>query len=97
MSKTLASWVDKYGTGSDSDRIQPALNKPFNARAAALSTDFGKHGSINTEPGALATGCCVRYRIPHQSGDIVMAPRGSGIRSLSAFGSVFVRRRNSLS
>ena len=29
--KRLASWVDEYGTGSGSDRLQPAIRKSFNA------------------------------------------------------------------
>ncbi len=78
MSKTLASWVDKYGTGSGpgspdgqpgwgggSDRIQAALNKPFNARAAALSTDFGNvdrqiRSRVHLRPDAV---CDIDYRI----------------------------------
>src|SRR6266511_3732357 len=53
VAKSLATWVDEYGTGSGpgspdgqpgwgggSDRMQPAIHKPFNARGSQLSQRF---------------------------------------------------------
>ncbi len=53
--KTLATWVDEYGTGSGpgspdgqpgwgggSDRLQPTIRKPFNARIAAQAKYSGE-------------------------------------------------------
>ncbi len=79
-----------------SDRIQPALHKPFNARGH-IKHGLRQRGSIHTDREDLATGCCVRFRLPHQSADIVTARHGSRIRSLSAPGSVFVQRLSSIS
>jgi hypothetical protein len=39
-----ATWVDKYGTGSGSDRLKPATHKPFPAHDAG-----GKTGNVGRQ------------------------------------------------
>jgi hypothetical protein len=53
---TLATWDDEYGTGSDSDRTQPAIYKRA-MRARLRKQSVRQRGTTNTEPGAIATGC----------------------------------------
>src|SRR6266498_5315802 len=76
VAKSLATWVDEYGTGSGpgspdgqpgwgggSDRLQPAMHKSFNARALRKQR-VRQRWSTNTEPGAIATGPNLQYTNP---------------------------------